>query len=109
MRSSWAGSRPGRDDGRPSLRPDPREPEWARCTLGRFAADLPPVGGGGAAFAAAEVHRSTSPNTMSIEPMLAETSASMCPRVRKSIACKCANPGARILHLYGLLPPLATR
>src|SRR6266496_2015127 len=44
-------------------------------------------------------HRSISPNTMSSEPMIAETSASICPRVRKSIACKCANEGARILHL----------
>src|SRR4051812_17772466 len=32
------------------------------------------------------VHRSTSPNTMSSEPMMAETSASMWPRERKSIA-----------------------
>src|SRR6185503_18483 len=54
-------------------------------------------------------HRSTSPNTMSIEPRMAETSASMWPRVRKSIACRCAKPGARILHLYGLLVPSATR
>jgi hypothetical protein len=54
-------------------------------------------------------HRSISPNTMSSEPMIAETSASMCPRVRKSIACKCANEGARILHLYGRLVPSAMR
>src|SRR6266566_4062253 len=53
--------------------------------------------------------RSISPNTMSSEPMIAETSASMCPRVRKSIACKCANEGARILHLYGRLVPSAMR
>src|SRR5262249_48210489 len=58
---------------------------------------------------AADTHRSTSPNTMSIEPRMAETSASMCPRVRKSIACRCAKPGARILHLYGLLVPSATK
>ena len=44
-------------------------------------------------------HRSISPNTMSSEPMIAATSPSMCPRVRKSIACKCAKDGARILHL----------
>src|SRR6188474_605370 len=56
-----------------------------------------------------DAHRSTSPNTMSIEPRMAETSASMWPRVRKSIACRCAKPGARILHLYGLLVPSATR
>ena len=34
----------------------------------------------------AYVHRSISPNTMSSEPMIADTSASMCPRVKKSIA-----------------------
>ncbi len=54
-------------------------------------------------------HRSISPNTMSSEPMIAATSPSMCPRVRKSIACKCANEGARILHLYGRLVPSAMR
>jgi hypothetical protein len=43
--------------------------------------------------------RSISPNTMSSEPMIAETSASMCPRLKKSIACRWANDGARILHL----------
>src|SRR6202035_541676 len=45
------------------------------------------------------VHRSTSPNTMSIEPRMADTSASRWPRQRKSIAWRCAKPGARILHL----------
>src|SRR5215472_7764576 len=54
-------------------------------------------------------HRSTSPNTMSMEPRTAETSASMWPRQRKSIAARWAKPGARILHLYGLLLPSATR
>ena len=44
-------------------------------------------------------HRSISPNTISSEPMIAETSASMCPRLKKSIACRWANEGARILHL----------
>src|SRR6476619_2510368 len=58
---------------------------------------------------ATNAHRSTSPNTMSIEPRMADTSASMCPRQRKSMACRCANPGARILHLYGLLVPSATK
>jgi hypothetical protein len=43
--------------------------------------------------------RSISPNTMSSEPRIAETSASICPRLRKSIACRWANDGARILHL----------
>src|SRR5439155_7064718 len=54
-------------------------------------------------------HRSTSPNTMSSEPKMAETSASRWPRQMKSIACRCAKPGARILHLYGLLEPSETR
>src|SRR5262245_26789778 len=44
-------------------------------------------------------HRSTSPNTMSSEPSTAETSASMWPLQRKSIADRCGKPGARILHL----------
>src|SRR5262249_24498951 len=44
-------------------------------------------------------HRSTSPNTMSSEPRMAEMSASRCPLQMKSIACRCAKPGARILHL----------
>src|SRR5207253_5968439 len=43
--------------------------------------------------------RSTSPNTMSSEPRIAEMSASMYPRQRQSIACRWAKPGARILHL----------
>src|SRR5439155_7597665 len=47
--------------------------------------------------------RSTSPNTMSSEPSTADTSASMWPRHMKSIACRWANPGARILHLEGWL------
>ena len=44
-------------------------------------------------------HRSTSPNTISSEPRMAETSARRWPRQMKSIACRCAKPGARILHL----------
>ena len=47
----------------------------------------------------ARSHRSISPNTISSEPIIAETSASMCPRLKKSIACRWANEGARILHL----------
>src|SRR5258708_3158723 len=42
-------------------------------------------------------HRSISPNTMSSDPMIAETSASMWPCVRKSMAERWANEGARIL------------
>src|SRR3954462_6937933 len=37
-------------------------------------------------------HRSTSPNTISSEPRIADTSASMWPRQMKSIACRCAKP-----------------
>src|ERR1700720_3760727 len=58
---------------------------------------------------AAYAHRATSPNTISIAPRIAEISASMWPRHRKSMACRWAKPGARILHLYGLLLPSATR
>ena len=48
---------------------------------------------------AADGHqRSTSPKTMSREPRMAETSASMWPLHRKSIACRCAKPGARSLQ-----------
>src|SRR5258707_14910780 len=54
-------------------------------------------------------HRSTSPNTMSSEPRIAEMSASRWPRLRKSMAWRWAKPGARILHLYGLFVPSATR
>ena len=43
-------------------------------------------------------HRSTSPNTISSEPRIAETSASMWPRHMKSIAWRWAKPGARILQ-----------
>src|SRR3981081_1761628 len=44
-------------------------------------------------------HRSTSPNTMSSEPRMAETSAKRWPLQMKSIACRWAKTGARILHL----------
>ena len=40
---------------------------------------------------------------------IAGTPASMCPRVKKSIAPKCGYDGARILHLYGWLVPSETR
>ena len=68
----------------------------ARYFAVRAPAGIEPVPDGGET---ADAHRSTSPNTMSIEPRMADTSASMWPRVRKSIACKWANDGARILHL----------
>src|SRR6185437_8220915 len=58
---------------------------------------------------ALRAHRSISPKTMSIEPMIATTSASMCPRDMKSRPCRKAKPGARILQRYGRLPPSATR
>src|SRR5215831_18591626 len=59
--------------------------------------------------AMAHGQRSISPNTISSEPRIAVMSASMCPRLRKSIAWRCANEGARILHLYGRLVPSDTR
>ena len=43
-------------------------------------------------------HRSTSPNTISMEPTTAQTSASMWPRDMKSVAWRWAKPGARILQ-----------
>src|SRR5690606_26508780 len=42
--------------------------------------------------------RSISPNTMSREPRIADTSASMCPLERKSMAARWAKLGARILQ-----------
>src|SRR5216683_4586732 len=50
-------------------------------------------------------HRSISPNTMSIEPMIATTSASIWPRHMKSVACRKAKPGDLILQRYGRLVP----
>src|SRR5690606_39217127 len=55
-----------------------------------------------------EHYRSISPNTMSCVPMTATTSASRWPLVMNSSDCRCANTGARILHLYGLLLPSET-
>src|SRR4029077_7634461 len=55
------------------------------------------------------LHRSISPNTISSDPMIAETSANMWPHVRKSMAERWAKEGARILHLYGRLVPSETR
>ncbi len=46
-------------------------------------------------------HRSISPNTMSIEPMIATTSASMWPRHMKSVACRKAKPGDADLAAIG--------
>ncbi len=43
-------------------------------------------------------YRSISPNTMSRLPSTAETSASICPLHRKSMAARCGKPGARILR-----------
>ena len=51
-----------------------------------------------AAEADVNAHRSISPNTMSSEPRMAETSASMWPRFIQSMACRCGKPGARILQ-----------
>src|ERR1700741_2585066 len=54
-------------------------------------------------------HRSISPKTISSEPRTADTSASMWPRVMKSIAARCGYDGARILQRYGLFEPSDTR
>ena len=54
-------------------------------------------------------HRSISPNTISMVPMMATTSASMWPRAISSSVARCAKPGARIFSRYGLLAPSLTR
>src|SRR5690606_41598863 len=54
-------------------------------------------------------HRSTSPNTMSSEPRMAESSASMWPRFIQSMACSERQHWAEILQRYGLLVPSETR
>ena len=54
-------------------------------------------------------HRSHSPNTTSIAPMIAVVSASMWPFDIMSIACKWLNAVGRILQRYGLLVPSLTR
>src|SRR5260221_14604127 len=54
-------------------------------------------------------HRSILPKTMSIEPMMATTSASKWPFDMKSTPCRKAKSGARILQRYGLLLPSETR
>ena len=46
-------------------------------------------------------HRSTSPKTISSEPKIALTSASIDLRQRKSIAARCTKPGALILQRPG--------
>src|SRR4051812_11747822 len=63
----------------------------------------------GGEIAAAKAHRSTSPNTMSSEPRMAVTSASMWPRDMKSIAWRWEKPVGRIFTRYGLLVPSETR
>src|SRR5438270_2762976 len=55
------------------------------------------------------VHRSISPNTLSIEPVIATTPASMWPRDMNVLACGAAQPGAAILQRYGRLAPSDTR
>src|SRR6185295_7711941 len=50
-------------------------------------------------------HRSISPKTMSMVPMMATTSAIMWPRAISSMAERCGKPAARILRRHGLLAP----
>src|SRR3546814_5361941 len=56
-----------------------------------------------------ETHRSHSPNTTSIAPMIAVVSASMWPLHMKSIAWRWQKAVGRILQRYGLLLPSLTR
>ena len=50
-------------------------------------------------LAAEYAYRSISPNTISSEPMIAETSASMCPSAQEVHRLQMGEEGARILHL----------
>src|SRR5450432_1345906 len=54
------------------------------------------------------IHRSISPNTMSMVPMMATASAIMWPRASSSSAARCGKPGARIFSRYGLFAPSLT-
>ena len=54
-------------------------------------------------------HRSHSPNTTSIAPMIAVTSGSMWPTLMKSIAWRWLNAVGRILQRYGLFEPSEIR
>ena len=47
--------------------------------------------------------RSTSPSTMSMDPMSATTSAMRCPRTRRGSACRLQNDGGRTRKRYGLV------
>ena len=80
---------------------------WRACRFSGVNAKFAGCSNGGPSAWCA--HRSISPKTMSIEPMIATRSASMCPRHMNSVACRNAKPGARILQRYGRLVPSATR
>ena len=54
-------------------------------------------------------HRSTSPSTMSMEPMTATTSAISSPRTMCGSALRLLKDGARTLQRYGRLVPSLTR
>src|SRR4029078_8523575 len=64
--------------------------ESQRCTALDRGRALQAAGGAVVGHQRRRDHRSTSPNTISIEARIAQTSASMCPLQRKSMACKCA-------------------
>ena len=70
--------------------------------LGRRQLDDVDLGATDAAFCAPELRTRQTAEALGlaveIEPRIADTSASMCPRVRKSIALRCAKPGALILQ-----------
>src|SRR5262249_8629284 len=56
-------------------------------------------------------HRSTSPSTMSIDPINATTSAMRWPRTRRGNACRLQNDGGRTRKRYGFvdLPSLTMK
>src|SRR5205085_9080999 len=60
---------------------------------------------------AAPFYLSTSPRTMSMEPISATTSATRCPRTRRRNPCRLQNDGGRTRKRYGLvdLPSLTMK
>ena len=86
--------------------------QWRNCVVvgqGCHYAFNIVCGIGGVVGVNDRTHRSTSPNTMSNDPNMAATSASIWPLLRWLMAAKWANPGARILARYGLFVPSETR
>src|SRR6516225_6054462 len=80
--------------------PHPALPRWARIVVA--------LGDRRPRQAEKRLYRSTSPSTMSIEPMAATTSAIRRPSHIFASVCKFANDGERICTRYGLAVPSLT-